>query len=196
MTKMMFHRQNYKVARSYECHYDIRIDDDKDLEHVKMDMKHIERVDNLHISLRNNIMTKEHFLELFSTLSNTNQKHLHLDLTNTDIDDDKIEAIINCFKTWKLNNLQLHVSRIKFTDSQFEKLMNSIQNMTTLDTLTLEMEDVNMNEKKRNIIEDTLYSMNNLKRVQMNLRNNEISENEGISIRKMLDKFEMSHFFF
>jgi hypothetical protein len=196
MSKYLIQKQNYKIARSYHCHYDIRIDDDKDIEHVKLDMNHIQKVDNLHISVRDNILTKEHFLELFSILSQSNQKRVHLDLTNTDIDEEKLEALTNCLKNWDLNYLQLHVNRIKFTDEQFQKLLNTLENMTGLHSLILEMEDVNLGVSKRKMIEDTLDHMKHLKSVHINLRNNEISQEDARSIRKMLDKFDMSHLFF
>jgi hypothetical protein len=68
--------------------------------------------------------------------------------------------------------------------------------MKGLKMLHLEMENVNLNNKKRERIENVIENLPELNHVSINLRNNNITEQDATAISRMLDRFNVRHFFF
>ena len=121
---------------------------------------------------------------------------MHIDLSSTTLDDKNVEALTTCIKNLKLKNLSLHLSNIKLSDDQYEKVMKSLEGMKSLKILHLEMENVNLNNKKRKRIESLIESLPDLTHVSINLRNNNISEEDANYMNSLLNRFAVRHFFF
>jgi hypothetical protein len=190
-------KHNFSLARLFENRYFVSIVTDKDVDDLKKTYwNEMENAKNVHIELRDNKINSDKFKELFEALSKTKKDEMHLDLSNTKMDDTAIEALSKCMSNWELKNLSLHMSNIKLSDSQFENVFKTLENMKSLKMLHLELENVNMNNKKRQRIENVINTLPNLTHVSINLRNNNMSEVDAVEISKLLDRFDVRHFFF
>jgi hypothetical protein len=190
-------KQNFSLARLFESRYFVKIVSDKDLEELKKNyMKELESAQNVHVELRDNSLKEDKFKELFDTLSKSQKEEMHLDLSNTSLSDTSIKSLTDCLSNWKLKSLSLHLSNIKLTDSQFETVIKTLENMKSLSRLNLEMENVDMNRKKQRRIEDLITHLPDLTQVSINLRNNKLSDEDANQIMRMLDRFDIKHFFF
>jgi hypothetical protein len=74
--------------------------------------------------------------------------------------------------------------------------MDALEKMKNLKYLHLEMENVNLNREKRNRMENVINKMPNLTQVSINVRNNNISEEDALELSRILDRFDVRHFFF
>jgi hypothetical protein len=190
-------KRNFSLARLFEQRYFVRIINDKDIDDLKKSyMKELENAQSVQVELRNNQLSNDKFNELFEVLSKTNKEEMHLDLSNTNLDDKNVESLTKCMNNWKLKNLSLHLSNIKLTDDQYEKVMKALEGMKSLKILHLEMENVDMNNKKRMRIENIIENLPELSHVSINLRNNNITEEDANYLNRLLDRFAVRHFFF
>jgi hypothetical protein len=190
-------KQNFSLARLFESRYFMKIVSDKDIDELKQNyLKELESSQNVHIELRDNNLKEDKLIELFDTLSKTQKEEMHLDLSNTTLSEKSIKSLSDCMSKWKLKSLSLHLSNIKLTDSQFETVIKTLENMKSLSRLNLEMENVDMNRKKQRRIEDLINTLPDLTQVSINLRNNKISDEDANQIMRMLERFDIKHFFF
>lgn len=188
---------NFSLARLFEHRYYVKVMNNEDIDELKKNyIKKIEEADNVHVDIRDNNMEKMKFKELFDTLAKVKKEEIHLDLSNTKMDDEKIDSLTKCFESWNLKNLDLHISNVDLTNKQFDHLMNSIEKMKNLKMLNLQMENVNLNRSKRSKMESVVNNLPNLTHVSIDVRNNNLSEEDAANISRMLDRFDVRHFFF
>jgi len=176
---------NFSMTKNDE-HYDIRITQTKDIDELKKDVSKLEG-SGIHLTL-NPKLTKEKFTELFDVLSKTNQEEFHMDISDISIEDDKIEAMKKCFSKWDLKHFEIHLSNLKFTDKQFKEFLAPLKNMKHLYFLQLELDNVNLDRKKREMIDDTVNNIPTLRNVYINIRKSGYDD-EGIEVfSRFLDK--------
>lgn len=146
------------------------------------------KVDHIHLDLKNSTLDDNKFEELCSTLKErSNLKIFQLDISDLEMNDKKIDNFVNCFKNWNLRHFHINISNIKFTDDQFKKFFEPLLNMSNLQKLHLIMENVNMNDCKRKFIEDLIEKCNNLTDVSLNIKNNNLSLEQMDRLRKLID---------
>jgi hypothetical protein len=180
-----FAKFNFSMTKNDE-HYDIRITQTKDIDELKKDVSKLEG-SGIHLTL-NPKLTKERFTELFEVLSKTNQEEFHMDISDILIEDDKIEAMKKCFSKWNLKHFEIHLSNLKFTDKQFKEFLAPLKNMKHLYFLHLELDNVNLDRKKREMIDDTVNNIPSLRNVYINIRKSGYDD-EGIEVfSRLLDK--------
>jgi hypothetical protein len=176
---------NFTMTKNEE-HYDIRITQTKDIEELKKDASKLEG-SGIHLTL-NPKLTKERFTELFDVLSKTNQEELHLDISDVSIEDEKVGAIKNCLSKWNLKHIELHLSNMSFSDSQFKEMLTPLKNMKNLYFLHLELDNINLNRKKREIIDDVVNNIQSLRNVYINIRRTQKGDEDVEVFSRLLDK--------
>ena len=66
-----------------------------------MNPKDFEKIDHVHMDLTNSKLDESKFFEIFDRLAETKQnRKFHLDLTKVDLDEQKVNRIVNCFENW------------------------------------------------------------------------------------------------
>lgn len=178
-------KYNFTISKN-EDHYDIRITQTKDIEELKKDSSKLEG-SGIHLTLNPNI-SKEKFNELFDVLSKTKQEEFHMDISDITIEDQKIEAIKKCLSKWNLKHFELHLSNLKFTDNQFREMMTPLKNMKNLYFLHLELDNVNLDRKKREIIDDAVNNIQSLRNVYINIRKTSKGDEDIEVFSRLLDK--------
>jgi hypothetical protein len=160
-----------------EEQYEFRILKDKDIDTYKSDF---DKVDKIKLDLKKNKLHPIKFVELFDRLSRTKMSYFQLDMSNTsDLDDDKLDAIVKCIRVWNLKSLILLFSNVKLTDTQFESLIfESIQTMTNLENLYLDLENIDFDENKLHTLERLIPKLKNLQKIFLNIKRNKITRNE------------------
>lgn len=139
------------------------------------------KIDHLHFDFTNNKVDKSKFIEIFSKISGNNlEKKFHLDFTNVELDDDRIEAMCKCMRNFtNLRNLHFHFKDTKFSDEQFDKFMcDCIASFKNLEKLHFEMENCNVNPKKIKFIENFIKELPKLKNCRLNFRRNNLKKEE------------------
>ena len=173
---------------------DLRVIKDQDVDEIKKEIKDMKDTFNIHLDIRNSELNKQKFGDLFKLISQGKPNQFRLDLTEIDLDDEKIQEISKCFEKWDLNKFKLIMSNLKMNEEQFENIFNAISKMKNLQHLHLEMENVNMNNKKRKIIDKTLKEMTKLNDVYISVRKNKIPENEINQFYKLVERYTTRYF--
>jgi hypothetical protein len=178
-------KYNFTVTKDSDDHFDIRIVQSRDIEDLKKDVSKLEG-SGLHLDINPNI-SKEKFKELFEVLTKTKQEEFHLDMTNVQMDDEKIQAIKKCMSNWNLKHLQIHISNTKFTDEQFKEFISSFKNMKNLYFLNLELENVNLSRKKRQMLDDAIKDIPSLRNIHINVKRTEAADEDLEIFSRLMD---------
>lgn len=190
-----FLKYNFSKAMIMEKNVNLRISQDKDMdEEIKKEITNVSG--NVYLDIRSSQLGKEKFTELFQLLSKSKPRNFRLDLSEVEMDDHKATQIANCIQNWDLKNFDLFMSSLKLSDQQFETIVTAIGKMENLEALHLEVENVNMNRKKRKLLEDSLRKMKNLRDVYINIRRNNMNEEDVQEINALLNSFRNPYFLF
>jgi hypothetical protein len=159
----------------------------KDLD-VDISKKDFDKVDTIALDLKHNKLKKAKFMELFERLSVRKFENLEIDLREYDgLDDDKVLALIDCVRNYNLKTFILILSDINLTDDEFEGLIyKTMEKMTNLEKLHLELENINMTEIKRKVIEKILTKLKNIDTVYINLKRNKLTPQDISHISKAM----------
>ena len=178
-----------------ESQYEFKIIKDHDVDSFKKDF---DKVDSIKLDLKNNKLHKAKFLELFERLSVTKLNYVLIDFTNYDgLDSEKFEAFVNCIRNWNPKTLILLLSGIQMSDTQFESLIyESLRTMNNLENFYLDIQDIKFNKNKMKSLEKLIPKLVNLSNIFINLKKNNL-HNEDIShISKEIQHIPAREFLF
>ena len=169
--------------------YEFKVSSNEDVDKIKMNES--DKIQNIHLNLRGatSPLDKTKFTELFDKLKNVkNFERVHLDLTKyPNLDDEKISAISNSIAGMSnLKELHLHISDISFNDAQFKNMLKPLKMKDSIEKLHLVCENVNMNFYKRKKIEKLMNSLPNLKFVHINVKRNNLTQEDLGDLHKLL----------
>jgi hypothetical protein len=177
-------------------HFDIRITDNKDIDEVlKNDIKKMSSSGNIHLDIRNSKLNPDKFSELFGILSKGQPHQFKLDLTEVELNDDRVKDICKCLESYKdLSQFKLFMSNINLSDKQFESIFNSLGKLKNIQSLHLELENVDMNNQKRKIMESSLSNMKKLSDIYINVRRNNMKEEDIKVIDRLMNRINNRYF--
>jgi hypothetical protein len=168
--------------------YEYKVSNNDDVDKVKLNQD--DNIRNIHLNLSGatSALDQNKFRELFEKIKNCkNFERVHIDLTKYPINNEEINTISSSLNTLeKLKELHLHLSDICFDDAQFKNMLKPLKKNISIETLHLVMENVNMNFYKRKKIEKLMNSLPNLKFVHINVKRNNLTQDDLGDLHKLL----------
>ena len=166
---------------------DFKISSPQDIDTFK---NSIGKTDSVHLDLKDSKLEKNQFIEIFDKLAETKKKEFHLDLANTLMEDDKIDAFVKCFNSWdSLKNLRINFSNMKFSETQFSKILDSVQNLKNLEKLQMNLKNVNLNRKMRTRLESLFENLPGVKELAINTKSSTVTEEDVRKINDIIRSF-------
>jgi hypothetical protein len=152
-----------------------------------------DKIENLHLCLNKSTnMSHENFCKLIDCLSKCNkEKIFKMDISNWQLDDDKVNRIASVLKNWNLYHFHLNMSNVNLTDKQFECLLNPLKGMPNLEILHLIMENINLNDYKRECLRRLVKELKNLRSVHINIRSNKITKDALSEFRSIVEPIQI-----
>jgi hypothetical protein len=166
---------------------EFKISSPQDIETFKNSLGKTEKV---HLNLKDSKLDNKQFVDVFNKLAESKKNEFHLDLSNTEIDDTKMNSFVKCFESWdNLKNLKMNLSKVKFSEDQFNKMFDSIQNMKNLEKIQLNLKNVDMTKKMRDRLENLFKNLPSVKELAINTKSSNITEDDVRRINEMIRSF-------
>ena len=183
------------ATKSFNNKYNITKADD--IETFKGDLM---QKNSLHVDLqKSGDISEDNWNLIFNQLAVGPKNEFSLDLSNLNMDEGKIASFANCMQNWNLKKFNLHLAEAKLNDNQFQSLIcESIKHMSNLESLDLNLENVEMTQDRRKCLENTINTLPNLKHLSVNIKSKDgnISDVDINDFKKAMHKFKHDFFYF
>lgn len=168
-------------------HQDFILENDEDVDKY---VGEISQFDNVHLNLRNTKVNTSKFKSLFDNLCRSQKTIFEIDLSNTEMNEEKVDSILTCLRNWEnLKQLHLNFSNLNFTDQQFKNICDSIEKSKKLELLTFNLENVVMDKEKRDYLFSLFEDLPNLKNISINTKNTEMNKEDVYRINKIIHRY-------
>ncbi len=162
----------------------MQISKPEDIENFKSS---VGKATQIQLNMKDAKIEKKDFIEIFDKLAETKKTEFKLDLSNTEMDDERISSLTNCLTKWdSLKDLSINFSNIKFSDKQFSQMINSIQNNQSIEKLQLNLNNVDLDRKMRKNLETLFEKVPNMKEVAINTKNSNITQEDVQRINSLI----------
>jgi hypothetical protein len=146
-----------------------------------------QNLDHIHMDLTNSKLDQARFFEIFDRLAKTKQdRKFHLDLTNVDLDSQKIERIVNCFEKWKDTLTNLHLHFYSTKLDDEQFDKLFYAGVSKLQNLT----KIHISLKEANMSTAKLISLENLMKKLTKVTNVRMNVSRENLMQKEIDSFE------
>jgi hypothetical protein len=166
--------------------HEFKITGQEDISKLDFDQHHI------HIKISSIDLDITQFRDLFQRVADINSlRILQVDFSGTQLSDEKIEILADCLKRINLDHFHIDLSNCELSDSQLERLLRPLYDMSGLSKLHLVFENVNISPQKKELIHDCFKKLPYLKNARLNIRNSKmLTETDISSLRNTLSGYD------
>jgi hypothetical protein len=167
--------------------YRFTIHKDEDIDKYRKDF---DKINHIHLDLRNHKLSNDKFIELFERLSATKLEDAHFDFEGLCFEESELSAIIKCLSCWDLRKCSLNFDNVRIPDTQFERLIDALRFMGSLEKLNLRFRNIGMNDYKLKALCQHLEKVHNLENFFIDISGNGLEKEQIVHLSKVMNGFK------